>query len=164
MATAQPQELETKGQVPIPGFARDLTLAAKADRIDLATDGAVAIYDYKSTLPSKKQIETFAKQLPLEAKMASLGGFLDRSAHPATHLELIGLSKPGETHEYALDQDQIDDIWDEFLRLVAHYEDPASAYPSRLRIMKERDDGDYDHLARRGEWADGDDFSAEPVP
>ena len=161
---AQPQGLETKGVVRIPGFARNLELAAKADRIDVASDGGVAIYDYKSSIPTDKQSKAFAVQLPLEAKMVTMGGFLDKLAHHAVALELIGLSKPGEVHGYSTDMEGINRIWDNFLRLIAHYEDPASAYPSRLRVHKNRDDGDYDHLARRGEWADGDDFDPEVLP
>lgn len=155
---ARPMQLETKGTIKIPGFARDLELAAKADRIDLAADGSVAIYDYKSRIDTRKQVMAFATQLPLEAKMASMGGFLDGAARAAVRLELIGLSKPGEVHAFDLDDEEIETIWENFLRLVAHYEDPNAAYPSRLRIMKERDQADYDHLARRGEWADGDTF------
>lgn len=161
---AQPARIETKGCITIDGFARELKLAARADRIDVAPDGSIAIYDYKTTKPSPNQIKTFAKQLPLEARIAEKGGFLDGQSGPATRLEIIGLNQLDNPYVYDLSQDDLNTIWDEFLRLVAHYEDPKSGYPSRLRVMKEGQEEDYDHLARRGEWADGDDPTPVEVP
>ncbi len=47
-------------------------------------------------------------------------------------------------------------------RLVSHYRNPATGYPSRPRIQFQRDtDGPYDHLARVKEWAAGEGGESE---
>lgn len=160
---ARPAEQEVLREVSLPGLARDVYLTAKADRIDLTDTGEVAIYDYKSTLPTDKQALLFQQQLPLEAKMASLGAFLEQTARRAVHLELIGLSKPGQALELDSDPETIEEVWARFLQLVEMYEEPDRGYPSRLRPHKQFDAGDYDHLARRGEWADGDIYEPEDL-
>ncbi len=52
-------------------------LTARADRIDVAEDGSVVIYDYKTGKPplQKHVDELSAPQLPLEAAIAEGGGF-----------------------------------------------------------------------------------------
>lgn len=152
---AVPHVREVRGIVDLPNFDRPIALVGQADRIDLAPDGSVAIYDYKSSVPSDKQAQLFSKQLQLEARMAMLGAFRDLPQARATHLELIGLSKPGETLQVDADPDAILKDWTDFLKVVAHFELTDHGYASRLRPLKNVDWGDYDHLARRGEWDDG---------
>ena len=43
-------------------------------------------------------------------------------------------------------------ILGEFVRLLTSFDNPAQGYPSRRATEKERFEGDYDHLARFGEW------------
>ena len=43
-----------------------------------------------------------------------------------------------------------------FLALIAHYLDERNGFPARLRPQKLTWGSDYDHLSRKGEWADGD--------
>ena len=47
--------------------------------------------------------------------------------------------------------------WEKFRALIAHYQDEANGFPARLRPQKLTWGSDYDHLSRKGEWADGDD-------
>ncbi|MEL7303000.1 MAG: double-strand break repair protein AddB, partial [Pseudomonadota bacterium] len=69
---------EVTGQIDIAGKTGRLTLTARADRIDLSA-GGVAIYDYKGA----RELATMARnardlrapQLPLEAAIATDGGF-----------------------------------------------------------------------------------------
>jgi ATP-dependent helicase/nuclease subunit B len=68
---------ETTGKISFDAGGRLFTLSARADRIDLRKDGAVAIADYKSGQPpSPSQILSgLAPQLPLEAAIVRDGGF-----------------------------------------------------------------------------------------
>jgi RecB family exonuclease len=156
-ARAGPSLVEAKGLRV--DAARDFTLTARADRIDPLPGGRVAIYDYKSgAAPSDKQIDAFAKQLPLEGAIAMAGGFEGLGpARPALLAHIVlgggeaGLAKPlGENAEEAAEK-----AWAGLLKLIAAYDDPATGYPARARPRFLRDDGDYDHLARFGEWEDG---------
>jgi hypothetical protein len=45
-------------------------------------------------------------------------------------------------------------------RLVGQYLSPGQGYASRRAVFKARFPGDYDHLARFGEW----DMTDKPVP
>ena len=46
------------------------------------------------------------------------------------------------------------------MRLIAQYQRPTRGYTSRRAMHKMRFEGDYDHLARFGEWDD----STAPTP
>ena len=63
---------ECEGKLDIPlADGSIFTLTARADRIELNSDGTVTLVDYKTgTLPGLKEIEVgFAPQLTLEAAM-----------------------------------------------------------------------------------------------
>ena len=66
---------ELKGEIQIDG----ITIYGRADRIDRAADGSIAVVDYKTgSPPSAKQVEKgFSLQLGLLALMAERGGFTD---------------------------------------------------------------------------------------
>jgi ATP-dependent helicase/nuclease subunit B len=49
-------------------------------------------------------------------------------------------------------RDQIETLKSEFRQLLAHYLDPTSGFPVPPRGQDTRWAGDYDHLARYGEW------------
>ncbi len=135
------------------------TLGAKADRIDRRHDGSLDIYDYKSGQPpTEKMQKHYDKQLLLEAVIARLGGFRDISASSVASVAYIGLT-PQETTSVPLSTQEIDAIQDEFQALIRAYHDPEQGFTARRAVHKQRFDGDYDHLARFGEWDD----SAEPV-
>ncbi|MEM9009765.1 MAG: double-strand break repair protein AddB [Pseudomonadota bacterium] len=161
-ARGRPLGVEVTGarEIPTLGF----TLTARADRIDRSPAGTLAIYDYKSgTPPTKKQVSAFAKQLPLEASMAEAGGFTDIDPAPVGHLEFIGLNRAAATMRLDMEDQDITAIWAEFTRLIAAFADPGTAYPARARAEYIAYAGDYDHLARRGEWDDGDAAAVEDV-
>lgn len=163
-AVGEPRFQEILGAIKILDFSRELTLSCKADRIDVAKDGSIAIYDYKSSLPTKTQERLFSKQLELEAHMAMQGGFGPLGRARATRLEIIGLSKPNDYMELDCDPDVIAEMWLEFLKVMAHFEDPQNGYAARLRPMRADQWGDYDHLARRGEWEDNAPLTTRQVP
>ncbi len=65
-------------------------LTARADRIDVADDGSVVIYDYKTGRPPLDQAcrDAVRPQLPLEAAIAEGGGFAALGARAVTRLAL----------------------------------------------------------------------------
>jgi len=148
----------------------DFLLTAKADRIDLNTDGTLLIYDYKSgSPPSKGVIENFDKQLQLEAAIAEAGGFDDVDAAQVSSLQYIGLGSSanesaGKIHALDVEADLAVTIWDELRQLIGAYQHPEQGYSARARMQKEQDFSDYDHLSRRGEWEDSDDPAVAQVP
>ena len=158
-----PTLTEERGSLVVPNTPRPLKLTCNVDRIDTAPDGQIAIYDYKSSIPTDKQMKIFSKQLELEAYIALKGGFEKLGPVRAKHLELIGLSKAGEAEEKASEPDEISQIWDGFLKLMLHFENEANGYSARLKSMRDDMWGDYDHLARRGEWEDNALLNAEPL-
>lgn len=134
------------------------TLRAKADRIDQKADGSLHIYDYKSgTPPTEKMQKSYDKQLLLEAVIANLGGFRDISQHFTSSASYIGLT-PQKTSTKDLTLDEIETIQAEFLELIRAYHNPEQGFTARRAVHMQRFDGDYDHLARFGEWDD----STEP--
>ena len=93
---------ETSGKISFEAGGRPFTLSARADRIDLRKDGAVAIADYKSGQPpSPSQILSgLAPQLPLEAAIVRDGGFDDvpkgTSIAEIAVIRVSGGQPPGE--------------------------------------------------------------------
>ena len=131
----------------------DFTLYARADRIDRTSDGKLIIYDYKTGVaPTGPQQEKFDKQLILEAVMAEQGAF---EGIPATEVQsaiFISLSYPPKEILAPLHHDPSEKVWDKFIELMKKFFSPYAGYTSRRQIEKQSDQGDYDHLARFGEW------------
>lgn len=158
----RPVILEKKGSVLLE--TGDFTLTARPDRIDLLADGRVHIYDYKTGKPpSEKQEEAFDKQLLLEAAMAERGGFPTlgrRQVEGATYLRIGGA---GEERAIRIDGAILAQTWEGLTRLIASYDRHATGYASRRAVFSARMEGDYDHLARFGEWQMGDPPEPEDV-
>jgi double-strand break repair protein AddB len=163
-------ELEGERRLDAPAFA----LRARADRIDLRDGGGVAIYDYKSgRAPSPKQIASFDKQMPLEAAIA-LGGVWragggaqarDFSATGVEALAYIPLGGPAGGRVAPLEGEPAAlaaRAWEGLGRLIGSYAEARRPYPSRSRPMMLKDEQPYDHLARHGEWEDGEDDTQGP--
>ena len=155
-ARGAPAAREIEGRRDVHGLARPFALTARADRID-RLPGGYALYDYKSgSSPTAAEARAFHLQLPLEAAIAEAGGFKGLPPGPALHLELLKFGKTGDTLPLDTDADTIALTWDRFIALISHYLDPANGFPARLRPQKLTWGSDYDHLSRKGEWADGD--------
>ena len=160
-----PAAIEGKGALTFtdPPF----TLTAKADRIDRHPDGSVTIYDYKSgAIPTKKQVKAYDKQLLLEALIAESGGFADLGPVPVAGVAYIGLGSDDGTTALDLGDPDLDlaATAARFRDLIRAYDDPARGYTSRRAMERAGHAGDYDHLARFGEWDDGTPASPEDVP
>jgi double-strand break repair protein AddB len=156
-ALGQPEGLEVKGAMPLATPAGDFTLTARADRIDRLAGGGAAIYDYKAGAPpSEKQITLgFNQQLHLQAAILLAGGFAGVAALEAregAYLGLTGSSEGGVERRIPNLPDEVAAHMARLEQLIAAYDLAETAYVSRGRPEKRGFAGDYDHLARRGEW------------
>jgi double-strand break repair protein AddB len=162
-AIGTPREdwLEIKGHIEIATSAGPFQLVAKADRIDETADGGAALYDYKFSPPTQRQSEIFSKQLPLEAEMIRRGGFQALGARACVHAQHVVVGAPDNN-----DQEKwrpFTEIWDEFIDLLEKFNLADQGYTARLFPFREDSQGEYDHLARFGEWRDLDPADAEQI-
>ncbi|WP_294227812.1 double-strand break repair protein AddB [uncultured Shimia sp.] len=158
-AHATPMAFETSAEGLIPELGFRLT--AKADRIDQTEAGALILYDYKTGLPPSKDEQTyFDKQLLLEAAMAEQGGFKDIDPSDVADAIYIGLGTSPKDQPAPLLETPPTKVWEEFTTLIQHYVADGKGFTSRRAMRTERDEGDFDQLARFGEW----DATDEPAP
>ena len=144
------------------------TVRGRADRIDVRPDGQVMIVDYKTGgVPTVSQGEKFNPQLALTALIARAGGFETEEGTPlapaetyrAAFLDSLPTRPPKSVFtgsnsvadEKATEHIQIAE--EGFRAWLAHFADARSPYLSQPRAFMTSRYGDYDHLARRGEWA-----------
>jgi ATP-dependent helicase/nuclease subunit B len=154
-----PVVLEKKGSIRLK--VPDFTLTATPDRIDLLHDGRVHIYDYKSGKPpSQPEMRAFDKQLLLEAAMAERGAFAPLGARDVAGYSYIQLGGEGAETSYPADPDLIMETWTGLHQLAAAYLRAETGFASRRSVQKADERGDYDHLARFGEW----DMTDESIP
>ena len=149
-AAARPAHLEIRGTADLADAA--FTLTAKADRIDIDAAGNLYIYDYKTgTPPTDKQQLGFDKQLLLEAAMAERGAFDPIGPAPVAQAAYIGLG-PQKTVPAPFDRAPPAQVWHELGALIAAYLTPDQGYAARRAMPRHEMPGDYDQLARFGEW------------
>lgn len=162
----EPLKLEHEGKVTI----EEMTITAKADRIEKLEGGALGVIDYKT---GKVQRPADAKrgylpQLPLEALIAYDGGFEDIPSAAVGYIafwQLIGDTKTvGEYKQIEPDKDSDFDSFIEdtrqgvanLIRAFAKADTPYLSLPLADKVPLYRN---YDHLARVKEWADEDEGS-----
>lgn len=138
-------------------------LTARADRIDVADDGSVVIYDYKTGKPPvQTHVEKlFSPQLPLEALIAEEGGFADLGKRRVSGLVYISASgrHDGDAAREACGASPADlarNARDRLVRLIERYSDPATPYEVKRRRGQAFANAyrydEYEHLARIQEW------------
>ena len=155
----RPAGYELPGRVVLDGL--DFALTAKADRIDLDSNGNALIYDYKTGQMSSAAMQmSFDLQLLLEAAMAERAGFQELEPRHVVRAAFIGLGSDTREVEAPLDQLSADEVWARFSTLIRQYLDPAQPFTSRRAMFSVASEGDYDHLARFGEW----DVATDPTP
>ncbi len=153
---------ETEGLLEFDVNGVAYSLYARADRIDLLDSGKARIIDYKTgVVPSKNQVVSGMKpQLPLEAAILSLQGFLKIS--PTQSEELVFLSISGATDEgkhVTINSEKEQNPtelgikhFNELKSLLRSYQNPDQPYYPRASLFKEDETSDYDHLSRFAEW------------
>ena len=151
---------EARGSLDLDSAFR---LTARADRIDIAEDGSVAIYDYKTGKPpSVKHVdELFAPQLSLEALIAAEGGFPDLGRCAVSGLLYIHVTGRGEGGEERAagktdPENLAREAREKLTRLIARYADPQMPYEVKRRpgaaFRQAYKYDQYEHLARIKEW------------
>jgi double-strand break repair protein AddB len=152
-------EKQAHGKLTIPDLG--FTLRGYADRIDRDAAGDVYLYDYKSGKPpSKPEQKAFDKQLLIEAAMLERGGFEEIGPATVVRAVFIGLGSTPIEVDAPLLEEPTEKVWADLKELIAAYQDPGQGFTSRRRVQKDTDKGDYDHLARFGEW----DNTSDPTP
>ena len=158
-----PVGVECWGKIKLPDV--NFVLTGKADLIERGGD-IYQVNDYKTgAVPTAAVVAAgFDPQLPLTAFMLREGAFDRLTSGETAELRYIKLGGTGDGVKLTrIDkpegknprtvQDLVDDAVDTVTRLVADFDRPETAYPSQPRIQFTHDYSDFDHLARRGEWA-----------
>ncbi len=157
---------EVPGRLLLDAPGGGFELSARADRIDLRDDGAVAVYDYKtgSVDARRRAAERLqSPQLPLEGLIAFSGGFELPASEPPSLGALSYISASGGREagdEKPLNDPQMlaEAAREKLAALIARFDDPATPYTAMQRpAFKALWDFDpYAHLARVGEWRGGE--------
>jgi RecB family exonuclease len=156
-----PLTLEAKGRLDLPDIGT--SLVGKIDRIDRLTDGRLAVFDYKTgAIPSASVQDHFDKQLLLSALMAEQGLLDTRDSRVGT-TGYIGIGTAPKFAPREVTRDEIERTRAELQALLARYQKPEQGYAARRAVATTGADGDFDHLARYGEWDESDPPSAEEV-
>jgi ATP-dependent helicase/nuclease subunit B len=144
---------ERRGLLSLDG----VDLSCVADRIEIGP-GHVAILDFKTGEPaSAKQVESgLSPQLPLEAAMLAQGAF---DGVPKAEADELGYWRFGNSDPtpkpLALDaMAHAEKALASLVSLLARYAEADQPFLSKPRVQFLNRYGDYDHLARRKEWAD----------
>ena len=128
-------------------------LKGYADRIDRTEFGDVLIYDYKTGMPpSAKEQKFFDKQLLLEAAMIEAGGFENVGPATVANAVFIGLGSTPKEVTAPLDDEPPAEVLAGLHRLIATYLSVQQGFTARRLVKTEDAAGDYDQLARFGEW------------
>jgi len=158
---------ETHGEMGIKTNGEAFTLSGIADRIEQAGD-QFAVLDFKTGTPSSaKTVEAgFDPQLPLMAAMLEAGAF--GKAGAASELKYV---KPNARDRNKRElsacskktvEENTTEALENLKKLIAEFDDPDMPYFSQPRAQYTNPYGDFDHLARRAEWAKlGKDDSGE---
>ncbi len=148
---ADPFGFEVKAHLPLAPL--DFTLTGRADRIDRDESGALLIYDYKTGAPpSPAEQRKFDKQLLLAAAIAEQGGFADMDPAKVRGAAFIGVGATLKTVPAPLEEEPPAQVLDDLKKLIALYFTPEQGFTARLALQRDAHSGDYDHLARFGEW------------
>ncbi len=87
------------------------------------------------------------------------GGFQQLGPLEAKIGAYLGLTGSGDGGKEQVVDDLSAEVaahWAQFEALIAAYDRAETPYISRGRAEKQQFEGDYDHLARRGEWEGGE--------
>ena len=151
---------ELEGGIELAAPGGPFRLRARADRVETGHDGRLTIVDYKTgTAPARKDVLLgLAPQLVIEAMIAERGGFAGVGGAEAAlllYLQLKGSeAAPGKELDPAGIELRrlIEEAAQGVERLIAHFDDPGTAYLPVPRPEIAPSHSDYDHLARAAEW------------
>jgi hypothetical protein len=92
--------------------------------------------------------------------MAEQGAFEGIDPAPVAKAAYIGVGSARKEQPAPLENEPPEKVWMEFTALIRAYSDQGRGYTSRRAMFKEGEAGDYDQLARFGEW----DATQDPMP
>ena len=92
--------------------------------------------------------------------MAQRGAFEGLAAAPVADAVFIGVGTSPKEVAAPLESEPPGRVWAEFGQLIAAYMRRDQGFTARRAVQKDTDTGDYDQLARFGEW----DRSTDPTP
>ncbi|MEZ5996495.1 MAG: double-strand break repair protein AddB [Hyphomonadaceae bacterium] len=148
---------ERKGVLALDG----VELSGVADRIEVG-DGHAAILDFKTGQPATvNQVESgLSPQLPLEAAMLARGAFPDLPSVRATELGYFRFGGADPTPKPLALKESAHATGEQALAalrgLLGRYAEPDQPFLSKPRVQFVKPYAEYDHLARRKEWADAE--------
>lgn len=146
-----PVSIEEKGRIQLTPL--NFTLSGTPDRIDILPDGRLHILDYKTgNPPTPAQQASFDKQLLLAACMAERGGFAQIGPTEVARITYLGLGSTPKLVTTDITPELSGQTWEALHRLIARYMQRETGYTSRRALFETSFVGDYDHLARFGEW------------
>ena len=90
----------------------------------------------------------------------SRGAFAAIGVAGVASVSYVGLGSNPKIETTDLTPEDTADTWDGLVHLVAEYLSPSKGYASRRAVFGAAFPGDYDHLARFGEW----DMTDAPEP
>ena len=149
---------EVKGSLQLKIGGTEFMVSARADWIDILSDGTARIVDFKTgAIPSAKKMQAgFSPQLTLEAAMLELGAFEHLGKHETrelTYIRITGGIPPGELKSVDISpMDTARRHLASLVSLLGEYQNPALAYLPRYAIENVEAICDYDHLSRYREW------------
>ena len=150
---------EVEGSLEIAAPGGPFLVQARADRVDLMQDGSLVLIDYKTGAPptAREVAAGYAPQLPIEAVIASHGGFKDIPAKKVSQLlywRLKGGEAGGEERSAGDDTALLtEQALDGLAGLVAAFDREETPYEARPHPDMAPKYSDYLHLARVKEWA-----------
>lgn len=155
-------EKDARGTLTLPDLG--FTISGVADRIDKNQSGEVQIYDYKTGKPpTDKQQKHFDKQLLIETAMVEEGAFSKIGAAPVSRATFIGLGNPPIEVDAPIEEEPPHVVLDNLRKLLAAYLDLDQGFTARRMMERDGFSGDYDHLARYGEWDGSDPATPEDL-
>ncbi|MCR8825450.1 double-strand break repair protein AddB [Pseudosulfitobacter koreensis] len=162
--TATPLALEKDAMGSLTLEDIGMTVACRADRIDETSDGSAILYDYKTgSAPAQSVQRYFDKQLLIEAAILEEGGFKSVGMRPVASAVYIGLGSVPEEVAAPLLEEPPEKTLEDLRTLLSAYLDPEKGFTARRAPRSEMDEGDYDQLARYGEWDTGTKATPEDV-
>lgn len=150
-----------RGVIELESAGGTFKVRARADRVEVLSDGQLAIIDYKAgPLPRNSEVQRgLSPKLPIECLIAAEGGFAQVPALAPAATLLWGLK--GAEAEGGIERDPLKDgdlaqlvghARDGLAKLIAHFDDPNTAYVPVPRPEIAPAFNDYEHLARLKEW------------
>ncbi|MCA0400133.1 MAG: double-strand break repair protein AddB [Proteobacteria bacterium] len=150
-----------------------ITLSGKADRLEIDDEGHVTVLDFKTGTPPglTSVLAGLSPQLAMTAGMAIRGAFAQippGSAIAGMGYIPLGGGKPAEIGWRQPKEGTLADFiaqdWGRLIRELEGFASGATPFRAHVAVALSRRGGDYDHLARAGEWeigAQGDDEEEE---